>query len=178
MVTREKGSSNQAGHPRYHPDEQYDLPPAYSTTLDSSAPTGGPLSTARVVPGVPNIQFKAYTPPNSSASSDRSIITIVDTTLCKSPMALARLIEEQIALPPIPEIRITGMQNSMGEGASFDIRLNMMRYFLPSDGQPGLTYTKLISCGKSKARASNFEDADEVEKWARIFCKDKSNEKM
>ena len=104
MVTREKASGGQTEQQRYHPDEQFDLPPAYSTTLDSPAPTSGPSSVPRVIPGIPNIQYGAYSPPNSSTSSDHSTTTIIDTTLFKSPLALARLISEQIALPPIPEI--------------------------------------------------------------------------
>jgi hypothetical protein len=53
----------------------------------------------------------------------------------------------------------------------FDIRLNMMTYFIPRDGSSSLHYTQLVSCGKGKASAfANQASSNGIEEWARSFC--------
>jgi hypothetical protein len=164
------------------PQEEEDLPPAYSISINTpqpQTPTETTSSFSRILPGLPNIPFAAYAPAGSQVSNDLQTTWLTDAALCKSPQALAKVISEQIAIPPIPEIRIKGSHDDWAAGCDFDVRLNMMRYFLPRDGEPGLNFTKLVSNGKSKSKASgSTSETGGVDQWAKTFCADHSNDKM
>jgi hypothetical protein len=164
------------------PAEEEDLPPAYSISTNNQETTiEQNTSFSRIIPGLPNIPFAAYAPAGSEVSNDLQTTWIVDAALCKSPQALAKVIAEQISIPPIPEIRIKGSQDGSEwtVGRDFDIRLNMMRYFIPRDGEPAWNWAKLISNGKPKSKASGLNSPiGGVDQWAKAFCADHSNDKM
>jgi hypothetical protein len=148
-------------------DDNDDLPPGYS--MSAPAPDPAALRNAalgRMIPGnVPTVNFSAYAPLGSDVSTDLTTTQIVNPALCSSPQAFARVLAEQIALVPVPEIRVVGTHNQYGKTeVDFDIRINMMRYFLPKDGSPSLHYTQLQSAGKDRIGTPG------VEEWARSFC--------
>lgn len=161
-------------------DDNEDLPPAYSmaspaTIVSSTLPETRGDSFGRFLPGLPPVPFSAYVPANTKVSTDLSTTTVVDSKLCSSPQALAKFVQEQLLIPPMPEIRIKGTHKGWnGDEKDFDIRLNMMRYFLPRDGEKGLNYANLVSAGSSKRK---FEGMTGVEQWAQAFCADQSADK-
>lgn len=171
-------------------DEESDLPPAYSAhSLSPASSSASTSATARsqtfghTIPGLPPLNFTHYSPLSSKVSSDHSTITIVDANLCKSPQALAKFLQEQISIPPLPEIRIKGVHKEWSkEQCDFDIRLNLLRYFLPREGDPFYTYTNLVSSGSGKAKlkissADNAGGITGVEQWAQAFCADPATDK-
>lgn len=176
----EKANAARTRNPHRAPDEAEDLPPAYSIAQSSTTPIERPSNYGRLIPGVPSIQFAAYAPIDAKLSTDLGTKTIVDSTLCKSSQAFSKLLAEQIAIPPIPEIRIRGIHRGWsGDELDFDIRLNLMRYFLSRDGSVNSSYAKLISAGRKKSRLvdSPVDDVG-VEQWAKEFCGDSSQDKM
>jgi hypothetical protein len=96
----------------------------------------------------------------------------VNQALCASPQAFAKVLTEQIALVPVPEVKIRGVHKEYGsEVIDFDLRVNMMRYFLPKDGGPSLHYTQLNTSGKDRISVSGIEE------WARVFCTNSATDK-
>jgi len=181
MAAVEKANAARTRRSNTQHDEADELPPAYQDSIaQTPIPVERPSNYGRLIPGVPNIQFAAYAPVDARLSTDLGTRTIVDATLCKSTQAFAKLLAEQIAIPPIPEIRIRGTHRGWsGDEVDFDIRLNMMRYFLPKDGSTNPSYTKLISAGRKKSRLVDAPlDTDGVEQWAKEFCKSSSQDKI
>jgi hypothetical protein len=81
----------------------------------------------------------------------------------------------------VPEINFKGTHKGWnGDEVDFDIRLNLLRYFLPHAGEAGLGYTKLVSSGTGKKKFKLPENAAEtngVEQWAQAFCADPTLDK-
>jgi len=180
MAAVEKANAARTRNSQRSNDEAEDLPPAYSIAQREAAPIERPSNYGRMIPGVPNLDFAAYAPVDAKLSTDLGTRTIVDATLCRSPQAFSKLLAEQIAIPPIPEIRIRGTHRGWsGDEVDFDIRLNLMRYFLPRDGSTNSSYTKLVSAGRKKSRLVDSPvDGVRVEQWAKEFCKDSSQDKI
>ena len=147
----------------------------------STSATARPATFGRTIPGLPSLDFTRYAPLDSKVSSDLRTTTIVDSALCKSPQALAKFLQEQITIPPVPEVNFKGIHKGCnGDEVDFDIRLNLLRYFLPRAGEAGLEYTKLVSSGTGKAKFKLPENATEtngVEQWAQAFCADPALDK-
>jgi hypothetical protein len=172
---RRTPSQSQSSSSQQRPqNDDDDLPPGYS--MAAPPPDPAQLRNAalgRMIPGiVPNINFAAYAPLGSEVSTDLTTTTIVNAALCSSPQAFAKTLAEQVALPPVPEVRIRGTHMKWGvEEVDFDIRLNMMRYFVPKDGSNNLHYTQMVSSGKTAI--TNFS----IEEMARSFCGSTASDK-
>lgn len=179
MARNEKAQMAAANTNRLPAEEEIDdLPPAYSMPSPSSSTVERPLTLGRTVPGLPNINFASYAPPGATASKCLSTINIIDSTACKSPQALAKLISDQIALPPVPEIHIRGSHKVWGlDEEDFNIRLNMTQYFLPRAGETGLSYSKLVSAGGKRKSPLPESGASAIEVWAQAFCSDPAADK-
>lgn len=155
-----------------------DLPPAYSAPLTPSAVSSPPLNRsstlirATVPPGAPLLPFATYVLPEAVVSTDQSTTTLTDSSLCRSPQAFAKVLSEQVALVPVPEIRIRGTHSGRWtDELDFDIRLNMVRYFFP-EGRDVVKDIQLVKSGRKK-----FAEGAGVEEWAKVFCKDSANDK-
>jgi hypothetical protein len=140
----------------------------------SSATTVTPALRYPAPAGVPNLQWNAYVPPNSTVSSDLTTTTIVDANLSKSPQALARFLADQVLLPPIPEIRIKGTSRGYATAQDFDIRLNLLRYFTLNGGNAGRK-TTWDSTKKAKRKKKR---EDNVEAWAKDFVSDSGDKTL
>jgi hypothetical protein len=175
-----RSEKQQQQRPRDNDDDIEDLPPAYSMPIASTAPPTPSPRAFKLIPGLPNLNFAAYAPATSSVSNDNTTVTFVDAQLCKSPQALAKFLTDQISIPPIPEIRIRGSHKGWSnEELDFDLRLNMLRYFVPPEGTNGLSYTRLVSQGSSKSpvQAGPTAPTSSVEQWAKVFCQEGGSEK-
>ena len=165
-------------------DDDEDLPPGYSMALSTTNAAERPATFGRTIPGLPAADFSKYAPLGSKVSEDFGSTTIIDASLCKSPQALTKFLQEQLAIPPMPEIRIKGT-HKLNSGWSddevdFDIRLNMVRYFLPRDGEQRLGYTTLVARGNGKLKsraAASATQANGVQQWAEAFCRENAIDK-
>ena len=115
-----------------------------SRTDDNTANAETPLTSVSDLSFLPSIPWTEYVIPNSSLSKDRTTVATSDPSILYSANALAEFIRAQSALPPVPEICITGSHksNRLGEDSSmtkvdFDIKLKMLQYLLPKTPKPG-----------------------------------------
>lgn len=132
---------------------------------------------------MPEVDISQYLPPGAVTSKDGCTVTIQNTNLCSDPDALVRFINTQAALPPRPEIRITGTHNSYGENKTdFDIRVNVMRYLVRNPTDAPLNYIKMVEPKELAFRGDSSKGmlphADGgLNEWAGMFCRDASTEK-
>lgn len=178
MVSKEKAQISSAQERLVVPEDDLDdLPPAYTLPSPSPSRPERTVALGRTVPGLPNVAFASYVPTGAHVSRDTVTISITDSALTKSPQAMAKFITEQIALPPMPEMRIVGTHKEWRQDKlDFDIRINMMRYFVPQNGSAGLSYSTLIS-GGGKKRTTPEGSAAAIQQWAQAFCDESAIEK-
>lgn len=128
-------------------------PPPYSSSSSRSAPIITSQPSRPNIPGIPDVDFSAYRAASGELSKDQSTITVASPML-QNPNTLAIFLRDQAALPPRPEIRIKGRN---AHQVHFDIRINMMAYFLPPNGTSSLSYLKATSSAGTK-RSDGQED--------------------
>ena len=107
-----------------------DGPPCYS-----EAPVPSQSNSRRPLFMQPaNVNFYAYAMPSSVLSEDSLVLTLTLSSLTFNPKKLLALVQEQVALPPRPLVRITGQHSEYGEEwgswagnkVDFDLTLDMM----------------------------------------------------
>ena len=176
---------------RYPPHAEQEVPPedndglpGYSEVLQQPrADSGAGNHPFAATPGMPEVDITQYLLPGAVASKDGSTITVNNGNLCSDPNALVHFVNTQAALPPRPEIRITGVHNSYGETKTdFDIRVNVMRYLIrkPTDGP--LNFIKMVEpkelAFRGDAAKSTLPHANGgLNEWAQMFCRDPSPDK-
>jgi hypothetical protein len=144
-------------NPRHQNDTADDndvQPPMYSGPSNPPPASPNTQPPSLLVPGLPPLSFASYAPPGSAQSRDAASVRINNPKWCSSLESFTRAVYEQIALPPRPEVHIVGNPGEWGQPTrGFDIRLNMTRYFLPRDGQNGLSYVKARALPSSPSTA-------------------------
>jgi hypothetical protein len=158
-------------------------PPAYSEVsipiVSRPAPNQHRQRLA-ATPGLPTADILSYRPAEATLSSDESIVTIQDELLASNKDALAAFISAQAALPPRAQIRITGYQDGFS-GPDFDIRINMMSYFL-QPGSASWNFVKLVEPREMAFRGSTTKTIDPhvdggLAEWTKKFCKSQTTAK-
>ncbi|KAF2840366.1 hypothetical protein M501DRAFT_1015422 [Patellaria atrata CBS 101060] len=159
----QRQQSSHSDHESSNPTEE---PPAYTGPSVQPEPTL-PTPSASSIPGMPNLDFSKYQIPESKLSDDRVTLTTTLSVLSSDPRVLERMIKEQAALPPKPLIRIRGSHTDFGakQVVDFDLRLNMIRYFIPA--RENWNYIKLKTQAKT-GKSSGEQLAD----WCKRYCKD------
>lgn len=151
-------------------------PPPYS----SRTPSPPSSRTTRILaPGLPDLDYTKYAVPSSTESKDGVEVVTTNVALNTDPTALMRFIRDQISLPPLPYIRIVGSNSvcdSHGRTADFDIKLNMLRYFLGErsrdGGGVGWNYVKLGGEGELPPQKGGSPSS--LGEWAQRYCSDNS----
>ena len=151
---------------------QHDPLPSYSensrTTSSPTSPWNQQLLLA--TPGLPNVNVLAYLPANASLSSDQTTVTVRDEELVTVPAALVSFIFAQAALPPRPIVRIRG---SVCGNVAFDLKIDMMRYFVPKSDEPAWNYVKIVDEHELAPRGESTVSAkphyDTLLEWAQRF---------
>jgi hypothetical protein len=119
---------------------------------------------------MPKFNFAKYRVPEATLSKDQSTLTTTFAAFNSDPKALELFIREQAALPPKPQVRVTGTHTEMGQTkVDFDVRLNMIRYLLHP--QEKWNFIK-ISPPEKKLSKDSKEENDGLSDWAKKFCKD------
>ncbi|KAA8641972.1 hypothetical protein EYZ11_006249 [Aspergillus tanneri] len=158
--------------------------PAYSelpAPMNSTPPTLSPQSLT-ITPGLPPINLSQYFIPDASVSKDETTITISSTHLCTNESALTDFLTTQAALPPHPQIHLTGVHDVYGEReVDFDIHISLFRYLIPSENPP-LNYIKIIGPDELAFRGDSTRTIlphvdGGLKEWARRFCHDSSPSK-
>ncbi|KAJ9307062.1 hypothetical protein DTO027B5_107 [Paecilomyces variotii] len=157
-------------------------PPPYSSPVAARpSPSGNQQRSIRClsnIPSLPNLDYSKYQIPECTVSKDGTITTNY-RPLCSDATALAQFIREQAALPPLPYIRIVGLPPGASQ-PDFDVRINMLRYFLPTRSSTGWNYLKLVEDGQLAFRGKNTQTTtpntkNGIEDWAKRFCAEKSS---
>lgn len=136
----------------------------------------------RSIPWLPNLDYSKCSIPDCKVSKDGAVIATYHPSLSSDPRALARFIQEQAALPPLPYIHIVGRsRETMMQPPDFDIKLNMLWYFVPTQSN-GWNYLKLVSDNEPAFRGKNTPTTTPavkggLEDWARRFCSESSSQK-
>ena len=157
-----------------------DEPPAYTMGPTITIPDPAPQRTmSRVntstMPGLPNIDYRKYSPIGCDQSRDQTTITITDPLFSVSTVDLLAFIQEQASMPPKLVLRI------FGENKEFDIRINMMSLIYRNPPN-GWNYIKILENGIEGYRGGSKPSKGEIlnpdlESWVRQYCTDKSAQK-
>jgi hypothetical protein len=169
-------------NPEHHDDDRPNTPPPYSgptTSIMVPRPAPQPQPT---YPGLPHLDYRLYSPPSFTLSSDRTTITSYEPRYSIYPAALVSLIQALATVPPKPEVRIVGTNGSNNQ-PDFDIKLNIMNLIVPDREKSGrMNYVKIIGPGEVGLRGDVKEtvkpDASGLENWARLYCEDQSSIKQ
>lgn len=134
-------------------------------------------TTRILAPGLPDLDYTKYAVPNCTESKDGVEVVTTDVALNTDPAALTRFIRDQVSLPPLPYVRIVGSNSvcdSYGRTADFDIKLNMLRYFLGErsrdGGGVGWNYVKLGGEGELPVQKEGSPSS--LGAWAQRYCND------
>ncbi|KAN0079383.1 hypothetical protein V8E54_004597 [Elaphomyces granulatus] len=144
------------------------------------------------------LNYTKYSVPESTLSKDGTTITTYHPAFTSSPEALVQFVREQAALPPLPYIHIVGGQQESCTRPEFDVKLNMLPYFMSSTTTPqqrsqsqsennvdknsycnGWNYLKLVADDEMAFRGKDRESLyptvqGGLEEWARRFCSETS----
>ena len=153
--------------------------PGYSELLPANGP---PTSTwsqhLLATPGLPNANILAYLPSNATLSSDETTVTIHDERLVTVPAALAAFIAAQAALPPRPILRIAG---SEAGNTNFNLRIDMMRYFVRERDEQAWNYIKIVGRNEIAFRGESSMSVephcDTLLEWAQRFVESSAGNK-
>ena len=204
---------NDDGHPAEPPPySTSSFVPTSSTISSSSSPqprARGTSNNNNLLPGdssfIPSrsqflarLNYTKYSVPESTLSKDGTTITTYHPAFTSSPEALVRFVREQAALPPLPYIHIVGGQQESCTRPEFDVKLNMLPYFMSSTTTPqqrsqsqsennvdknsycnGWNYLKLVADDEMAFRGKDRESLyptvqGGLEEWARRFCSETS----
>lgn len=158
---------------------QDDTLPDYSEYLHVTGPS---ISTwdqqLLATPGLPNVNFLAYLPSKATLSSDHTTVTIRDKQLVTIPTALTTFILAQAALPPRPILHIKGLITG---NAEFDLKIDMMRYFVRKGNESAWNYVKLVDINEVASRGESSVSVkphcDTMLEWSRKFVESSASNK-
>lgn len=168
--------------------EQPTIPPPYSgpstttttttTTVDlhdvASAPASASKGPVRY-PGLPQLDYKLYSPPLFKLSSDSTTLSSKAEYLSTNAAALASLIRAQSTVPPKPQIQVRGTR---GRRVDFDIKLNLMSLLVPDDDHSRIDYIRCVGDGEVAYRGAARPDVlpevgdGGLDEWCRRFVQD------
>lgn len=158
-----------------------DHPPPYTSATGRSPPEPQPT------PGLPDLAYTKYPIRNSTLSKDRTEAVTTNAALNSDPAALARFLRDQASLPPLPCVRLVGScaaAEAHGKRVDFDVRVNMLRYFLPPVGEAGARWNYVRLAREERARFAAggrilssssprlLVVGKSLEDWAERYCKD------
>ncbi|TVY81099.1 hypothetical protein LSUE1_G005685, partial [Lachnellula suecica] len=132
-------------------------------------------------PGLPQLDYRLYSPPTFILSDDKTEVKSYEKPLSTYPSALVSLIQSVASIPPKPHVRITG-KNSDGD-LDFDVKMNAMNLIVPDTDRKGkMNYVRIIGPGEEGFRGDTKEtlspDLRDLESWARTYCEDSSSIKQ
>lgn len=157
-------------------------PPNYS---ESTQPEGVALDTRRrygSIIGITSVDFTQYRIPGATISKDETTVTVPLTEVGSDSRALQSFVLKQAALPPKPQLRITGSHKTWQEEVvDFDIHLNLLRQITRPQSATW-NYVKVSignesssSGGSGKRPASQTQDG--LGDWVNKFCRDPASNK-
>ncbi|KIL90585.1 hypothetical protein FAVG1_06318 [Fusarium avenaceum] len=171
------GESQQ--HPALPP---YSGPSVISEAGPSSAPDAERLHKGPArYPGLPRLDYRLYSPPLFSLSSDSKTLSSRAEYLSCKPTALVALIRSQASVPPKPQIHLRG---SRGRKVDFDIKLNLMSLLVPDDENQRLDYIRCVGDGELAYRGGLKPDVvpqvgdGGLDEWCRCFIDDPASIKL
>lgn len=157
--------------------------PGYSAAsfLSVAGRAGSHQRALASTPGLPDVNLLQYLPPGASISKDESTVTLPSAELCADANALVDFLHAQAALPPRPQIHITGVHNDYE--VDFDLRINLQRYIIPPSGHAPLNYVKLVEPNELAFRGNSTRTIlphidGGLRAWAWRFCHDDSFHKV
>lgn len=126
-------------------------------------------------PGLPALDYQLYLPPHFKLSSNCTTLRTHAPHLSSSAPALVSLIRAQAAVPPKPQIHITGRRNGRTD---FALKLNLMPLLVP-DSPPAADYLRVVRPGETALRGGTRPALEPclgpdagLDAWARRFVKD------
>ncbi|OJJ49919.1 hypothetical protein ASPZODRAFT_128495 [Penicilliopsis zonata CBS 506.65] len=172
-------------------------PPPYSSPVVSpggpsaaSSSSRRPLAASTIpTPWLPDLDFSRYSIADATVSKDGTTIVTTSPVLSHDSKALLRFIQDQASLPPLPYIRIVGTPPPGQSRPDFDIKLNMLRYFLPrqqtnsstTNSTSNWNYVRLVGenelAFRGKSTQTTTPTVKSLEQWAWKFCNEKSSVK-
>ncbi|KAF9869228.1 hypothetical protein CkaCkLH20_13299 [Colletotrichum karsti] len=126
-------------------------------------------------PGLPRLDYKLYSPPQSSLSADCTALSCKSRNLSTNADALVSFIRTQASIPPKPVIHIKGTR---GRKTDFDIKLNLMGLLVPDETNKRMQYLRCVGEGEVAYRGGTKADVipevgdRELEEWCRRFVED------
>ena len=173
-------------------------PPPYSAPLPSPSNDGsGTLVDSasqrqqsprgpQKYPGLPELDYRLYSPPLFELSADCTTLKSSAPYLSSGPTALVSLIRAQCAVPPKPQIRITGKRS--GHKVDFAVKLNLMSLLVPEDPAQRAEYLRCVGRGEPAFRGGLKLSAEPevgdggsgggggggLEEWVRRFVDDQA----
>lgn len=164
-------------------DDRAQTPPPYSgpSTASHSSPAQqqrprGPQK----YPGLPQLDYRLYSPPLFELSADKTAVESAAPYLSANATALVSLVRAQATVPPKPQVHITGRR---GSKVDFAVRLNLMALLVPDDPRRRMDYIRCVASGEPAMRGGPKPglqpDVDGgVEEWARRFVEDQGGVKL
>ncbi|OHF03375.1 hypothetical protein CORC01_01428 [Colletotrichum orchidophilum] len=125
--------------------------------------------------GLPRLDYRLYSPPNFTLSSDCTTISSKADYLTASASALIGLIRSQACTPPKPLIHVKG---NRGRTIDFDFKMNLMGLLVADDVSKRLDYIRCVAPGELAFRGGAKPDIlpevgdRELDEWCRRFIED------
>lgn len=157
-------------------------PPPYSgpsSPHDNRAPRPAPKGPQRY-PGLPQLDYRLYSPPLFELSSDCTTIKSTAPYLSANATALVSLVRAQSTVPPKPQVHITGKR---GSKVDFAVKLNLMSLLVPDDPRKRMDYIRCVGSGEPALRGGPKPSLEPevgdggLEEWARRFVEDQAGVK-
>jgi hypothetical protein len=131
-------------------------------------------------PGLPQLDYRLYSPPLFEPSADFTAIKTSAPYLSVNATALVSLVRAQSTVPPKPQIHITGQR---GRKVDFAIKLNLMSLLVPEDPRKRMDYIRCVGHGELALRGGLKPSVEPevgdggLEEWARRFVEDQATVK-
>jgi hypothetical protein len=158
-------------------DHRSHTPPPYSgpsSTSQVNLPQRpGPKGPQRY-PGLPQLDYRLYSPPLFELSADRTTIKSTAPYLSSNATALVALVRAQSTVPPKPQVHISGKRRNF----DFAIKLNLMPLLVPDDARGRMDYIRCVGEGELAMRGGQKPALEPevgdggLEEWARRFVED------
>ncbi|KAK3940637.1 poly(A) polymerase [Diplogelasinospora grovesii] len=162
----------------YDPNQRGPTPPPYSGPSNiTQEPAPRPqLRGPQKYPGLPQLDYRLYSPPLFELSSDCTTIRTTAPYLSTNATALVSLIRAQSTVPPKPQIHIVGKRGN--HKVDFAIKLNLMSLLVPEDPRQRMDYVRCVGDDELAMRGGYKPSTEPVfgdggvEEWVRRFIED------
>ncbi|KAJ9133773.1 hypothetical protein NKR19_g8930 [Coniochaeta hoffmannii] len=160
------------------PSHRSQTPPPYSGPSSSShanLPSRSAPKGPQRYPGLPQLDYRLYSPPLFELSPDRTTIKSTAPYLSANATALVALVRAQSTVPPKPQVHITGKR---GSKVDFAVKLNLMSLLVPDDPRKRMDYLRCVGSGEVALRGAPKPGVEPevgdggLEQWARLFVED------